>query len=164
MLTCASCGHANTAQSNFCSHCGAPLPQTSTGGETTTMIAVNADEAALEDLSPEDEAAVSSLPQGSALLVAQRGRETERFLLNSPSSTVGRHPKADLFLDDVTVSRHHAEFIIEDGELKLRDLGSLNGTYVNRKVVDGTVSLKTGDQVQIGKFRMTAFVSPRGLK
>jgi pSer/pThr/pTyr-binding forkhead associated (FHA) protein len=101
------------------------------------------------------EARIEGLPSGSALLVVKRGPNAgSRFLLDQPVTTAGRHPNSDVFLDDVTVSRRHAEFRLdEDGNCDVADVGSLNGTYVNRQPVDSTV-LANGDEVQIGKFRL----------
>ena len=97
---------------------------------------------------------VDKLPTGSALLVVKRGPNAgSRFLLDQPVTSAGRHPGSDIFLDDVTVSRRHAEFRREDDEFKVVDVGSLNGTYVNREAVESAVLLN-GDEVQIGKFRL----------
>lgn len=106
-------------------------------------------------LSGEESGAVEALPEGSALLIVQRGPNSgARFLLDSDRTTVGRHPDSNIFLDDVTVSRKHAEFLRDLEGFRVRDVGSLNGTYVNRDRVDDAV-LRTGDEVQIGKYRMT---------
>ena len=111
-------------------------------------------------LSAADAAAVAALPAGTALLVVQHGPTTgARFLLDASRVTVGRHPKADIFLDDVTVSRKHAVFELVDSSYVIRDGGSLNGTYVNRERVDEAV-LNPGDEVQIGKYRMSYHPSP----
>ena len=106
-------------------------------------------------LPADQQRSVDALPEGSALLVVQRGPNAgARFLLDADRTTVGRQPSSDIFLDDVTVSRKHAEFL-RDGDLfRVRDVGSLNGTYVNRDRVDD-VSLAAGDEVQIGKYRLT---------
>ena len=104
-----------------------------------------------------DEAAVDALPAGSALLVVQRGPSAgSRFLLDPDVVTAGRHPDSDIFLDDVTVSRRHAEFRRTADGFMVRDVGSLNGTYVNRDRIDEVV-LADGDEVQIGKFRLVFF-------
>ena len=96
-----------------------------------------------------------NLPEGSALLIVKRGPNAgSRFLLDRETTTAGRHPESDIFLDDVTVSRRHAEFRLNDGEFEVVDVGSLNGTYVNRERVD-SVELRAGDEVQIGKYRLT---------
>jgi pSer/pThr/pTyr-binding forkhead associated (FHA) protein len=104
---------------------------------------------------------VESLPAGSALLVVKRGPNAgSRVLLDRPSTSAGRHPDSDIFLDDVTVSRRHAEFRSDAGEFVVVDVGSLNGTYVNREPVD-TAVLANGDEVQIGKFRLVFLTGPR---
>jgi pSer/pThr/pTyr-binding forkhead associated (FHA) protein len=98
---------------------------------------------------------LEGLPSGSALLIVKRGPNAgSRFLLDQPVTSAGRHPDSDILLDDVTVSRRHAEFRLDkDGSWAVADVGSLNGTYVNRQPVDSTV-LANNDQVQIGKFRL----------
>lgn len=94
------------------------------------------------------------LPQDAALLVVKRGPNAgARFLLDRDTTTAGRHPEADIFLDDVTVSRRHAEFRRNEGEFEVVDVGSLNGTYVNREPRNSQ-TLSTGDEIQIGKFRL----------
>lgn len=110
--------------------------------------------------SPEVRDAVASLPLGSALLVARLGSgEGERFLLDRDRVVAGRSEDADVFLNDVTVSRSHVEFIRQGNEYEVRDLGSLNGTYINRDRIDSYV-LKPGDEIQIGKYRMVYYLSP----
>ncbi|GFG75983.1 glycogen accumulation regulator GarA [Mycobacterium botniense] len=104
---------------------------------------------------------VEGLPPGSALLVVKRGPNAgSRFLLDQPTTSAGRHPDSDIFLDDVTVSRRHAEFRLEGNEFHVVDVGSLNGTYVNREPVDSAV-LANGDEVQIGKFRLVFLTGPK---
>jgi pSer/pThr/pTyr-binding forkhead associated (FHA) protein len=105
-------------------------------------------------------AGVDALPAGSALLVVKRGPNAgSRFLLDRDTTSAGRHPDSDIFLDDVTVSRRHAEFRREGGDFVVIDVGSLNGTYVNREPVDQAV-LANGDEVQIGKFRLVFLTGP----
>ncbi len=95
-----------------------------------------------------------NLPEGAALLVVKRGPNAgARFLLDQDTTTAGRHPEADIFLDDVTVSRRHAEFRRTEGSFEVVDVGSLNGTYVNREPRNSQ-ALSTGDEIQIGKFRL----------
>jgi len=109
-----------------------------------------------------DVAAVAALPPRSALLIAQGGQGTsERFLLDDDVIDAGRHRKAGIFLNDVTVSRLHAQFVRTDQGYMVKDSGSLNGTYVNRERVDQAL-LASGDEVQIGKFRMVYQASPAG--
>ena len=108
-------------------------------------------------LSAQDQATVEALRHGTALLVVLRGPNTgARFLLDSDEVSSGRHPDSDIFLDDVTVSRKHATFRRENDVFIVRDGGSLNGTYVNRERIDAA-TLKTGDEVQIGKFRLVFY-------
>jgi hypothetical protein len=103
--------------------------------------------------SPE-EVAADGLPSGTALLVVRRGPNAgSRFLLDADVTTAGRHPESDIFLDDITVSRRHAEFVREGDGFALRDVGSLNGTYLNRERIEHAV-LAGGDEVQIGKYRL----------
>jgi pSer/pThr/pTyr-binding forkhead associated (FHA) protein len=114
-----------------------------------------------DSLSPEEQSAVSALPAGSALLIVRRGAGVgSRFLLDQDLTVAGRHPDADIFLDDVTVSRKHAEFIRSGNRFSVTDLGSMNGTYADGSRVD-SADLSHGDEVQIGKFRMTFFASDK---
>ena len=104
---------------------------------------------------------VDALPAGSALLVVKRGPNAgSRFLLDRSTTSAGRHPDSDIFLDDVTVSRRHAEFRREGGGFVVHDVGSLNGTYVNRQRID-VAALAGGDEVQIGKFRLLYLAGAR---
>jgi pSer/pThr/pTyr-binding forkhead associated (FHA) protein len=93
-------------------------------------------------------------PSGAGLLVVKRGPNAgTRFVLAGDVTRAGRHPESDIFLDDITVSRRHAEFVGQNGVYSIRDVGSLNGTYVNRERIEEAV-LATGDEVQIGKFKL----------
>ena len=108
-------------------------------------------------LSAQEQATVDALRHGTALLVVLRGPNAgARFLLDSDEVSTGRHPHSDIFLDDVTVSRKHATFRREGDVFLVRDVGSLNGTYVNRERID-EAALKTRDEVQIGKFRLVFY-------
>ncbi|HEY8294331.1 MAG TPA: FHA domain-containing protein [Micrococcaceae bacterium] len=130
--------------------------------ETTSihLAPVVAEPAIAPKLSPEERAAVEALPAGSALLIAHAGpNRGARFLLDSDMTTAGRHPNADVFLDDVTVSRRHVQFRRVPGGFEVVDSKSLNGTYVNGDRVD-SVRLRSGNEVQIGKFRLTYYFSP----
>ncbi len=110
-------------------------------------------------LAPEDQTTIEALRPGTALLLVLRGPNTgARFLLDSPLTTTGRHPDSDIFLDDVTVSRKHAVFQQDGDTFVVRDVGSLNGTYVNRERID-SATLRAGDEVQIGKFRLVFHTS-----
>lgn len=179
VVYCHQCGHANPETANFCARCGerltqlgeeTPLDDPGTGGlrggsgDTTTSIPVVSDDPDAPELDEDERAAVAALPQGSALLVVQWGPgEGSRFLVDSDTITIGRSPKSDVFLDDITVSRHHATLTRENGQVVVTDPGSLNGTYVNRTLIEGPVTLHPGDVLQTGKFRMVYHPSPRGL-
>ncbi|MFI8304140.1 FHA domain-containing protein [Streptomyces sp. NPDC085927] len=174
-LVCTRCGNRNAENSRFCSNCGAPLRPGAVPerpSETTSTISISGLEAydaevtgqtQVPALSPEAQAAVDALPMGSALLVVRRGPNSgSRFLLDGDLTTAGRHPQSDIFLDDVTVSRRHVEFRRgQDGSFTVADVGSLNGTYVNRERID-QVGLSNGDEVQIGKYRLVFYASQRG--
>ncbi|MEO7349787.1 MAG: FHA domain-containing protein [Terrimesophilobacter sp.] len=111
------------------------------------------------DLSAEEQDAIAALPSGSALLIVRRGPNIgARFLLDSDSTTAGRHPDADIFLDDVTVSRRHTDFLRHGSAFELKDLGSLNGTYFDGVRIENAL-LTDGAEVQIGKFRLTFYSS-----
>lgn len=112
------------------------------------------------DLSIDEQEAVEALPSGAALLVVRRGPyQGARFLLDQDVTIAGRHPAVDIFLDDVTVSRRHAEFVRNGTEFSVRDLGSLNGTYCDGQRTDDLVRLYDGVEVQVGKFKFTFFAS-----
>lgn len=115
-------------------------------------------------LSRDEEEAIAALPSGSALLVVKRGADIgARFLLDQDITLAGRHPNADIFLDDVTVSRRHAEFHRHGISFEVRDLGSLNGTYFDGVRIDSAL-LDDGAEVQIGKFRLTFYASPQDIR
>ena len=112
-----------------------------------------------QGLNSEERDAVEALPSASALLIVQRGpNEGARFLLDQDLTTVGRHPNADIFLDDVTVSRRHAEFRRSGNHFLVEDLASLNGTYFDGVRIESAL-LDDGAEVQIGKFKFTFFAS-----
>ncbi len=170
IVYCSRCGHQNPVDAHFCSNCGQSLTPTAeprSSGETTKVIPrVGAEETGDIPEAPDDSpaahaGAVESLPSGSALLVVKRGPNAgSRFLLDQDVTTAGRHPDSDIFLDDVTVSRRHVEFRREGNSFSVHDVGSLNGTYVNREPID-SASLSGGDEVQIGKFRLTYLTAAR---
>ena len=107
----------------------------------------------------EEQESIVALPSGSALMVVRRGPNAgARFLLDADLTSVGRHPNADIFLDDVTVSRRHAEFLRSGTSFTVKDLGSLNGTYFDGERIE-TAALTDGAEVQVGKFRLTFYAS-----
>ena len=154
-MFCNQCGHRNPAASNFCSSCGAPLEHQ--GEDTTiTFAPVEAGEVGDEDVT----VTIPELPEGVGVLVVKRGPNAgSRFLLDGAVTRVGRHPDSDIFLDDVTVSRRHAEFVRHAPVYLVRDVGSLNGTYLNRERVE-EAQLENGDEVQIGKFKLVYLAGP----
>jgi pSer/pThr/pTyr-binding forkhead associated (FHA) protein len=134
---------------------------TYTGPETTASFGYEfgSQLAAMSPRSGEEQSAINSLPSGSALLVVRRGPNVgARFLLDADVTTVGRHPSADIFLDDVTVSRRHAQFLRHGTAFEVKDLGSLNGTFFDGVRIE-TALLSDGAEVQIGKFRLTFYAS-----
>jgi len=162
MQTCSQCGNQNTDEARFCSQCGTPLepvPVDATATITFGGPAVKSDAEERAILNEADAAAADALPAGSALLIVQRGPGAgSRYLLDTDMVSAGRHPESDIFLDDITVSRRHVEFHRFEGSYKVHDVGSLNGTYVNRDRIDDAL-LQNGDEVRIGKFRLVFFAS-----
>ena len=167
MPFCTACGSRNPDEARFCAQCGTKLVTDGAADSTSQLPAVDSsatvtfapEKADTSDrqLSPVDAAAVDALPDGHALLVVQRGPGAgSRFLLDLDLVQAGRHPDSEIFLDDVTVSRRHAVFNREADAFTVSDVGSLNGTYVNRDRIE-TVQLKDGDEVQIGKYRLVFF-------
>lgn len=145
-MYCANCGTETSEQANFCPACGARMRPSEQGASTTASIDLQAEHPeVLEDLPP--------LDPGTGMLVVVRGPSAgARFLLDRDVS-IGRHPDADLFLDDVTVSRDHAAVTLTSSGPVLKDLGSLNGTYVSGSRVEEH-ALVTGDEVQVGRFKL----------
>lgn len=148
-LFCTRCGHPNRDDARFCSQCGAQVDADSTLG----LTAVEGEEEPSEEFPfPHDE-----LEPGQALLLVKRGPNAgSTFLIESDSTSVGRDTSSGVFLDDVTVSRAHARIERRDRAFFVKDLASLNGTYVNGEAVEET-KLARGDEVQIGKFKLVFF-------
>jgi hypothetical protein len=147
MAYCPECGHHNREAARFCGRCGASLLEPDAGEATQAFAAYVEDETAAEG---GDEAA-----EGAMLVIRiGGGRAGEQFPIASDRMAIGRAPNADVFLDDITVSREHAVLDRRDDGLHLSDAGSLNGTYVNRQRIE-SVRLADGDEVQIGKYRLT---------
>jgi hypothetical protein len=149
-MFCTNCGHKNPEGANFCSSCGTPLRESGGGGDATITFMPGDLDTDLEEeihISPEE------LEGGRGVLIVKRGPNAgSKFFLDSDVTTVGRHPESDIFLDDITVSRRHAEIRRNNG-FGLNDVGSLNGTYVNRERVEDA-GLHSGDEIQIGKFKL----------
>ena len=157
-MLCNSCGHTNPAGSHFCSSCGASLDAPRTRSDDTKLIPVTTPDAAEEEMA----VAGGDVPAGQGVLVVKRGPNAgSRFVLEGSAVTAGRSPDSDIFLDDVTVSRRHASFVPAGATYEVRDVGSLNGTYLNRERIDAA-PLANGDEVQIGKFRLVFLSGPAG--
>jgi pSer/pThr/pTyr-binding forkhead associated (FHA) protein len=162
-IYCTRCGQANPDDARFCLHCGTMLVRggAERPGETTSTISLGGDapEADYDEFT--DQAGQEQLPPGTALLVVRRGPNAgSRFLLDHDITTAGRHRDSDIFLDDVTVSRRHAEFYRRGDRFSVRDVGSLNGTYVNQERIE-EAPLTGGDEVQVGKFRLVFLTGRR---
>ena len=145
---CPECGFQNPEAANFCSRCGTALTPPEAEGDT---MAISAEEAGNADL----DLLADAIPEGPALIVrAGGGRAGEHFTPTGERTTIGRSPDCDIFLDDVTVSRKHAVIKRSASGLEIEDLGSLNGTYLNRKRIEGSAGLTDDDELQIGKYRL----------
>jgi pSer/pThr/pTyr-binding forkhead associated (FHA) protein len=154
LIFCNRCGHRNPEGSNFCSSCGAVLERLPSGDLATTTITFSPVEAAGEVGDEEITVSLEDHPAGVGLLIVKRGPNAgSRFTLGEQVTTIGRHPESDIFLDDVTVSRRHAEVTHSDGRFTVADADSLNGTYLNRERIERAV-MHSGDELQIGKFRL----------
>ncbi|HEX3793709.1 MAG TPA: FHA domain-containing protein [Acidimicrobiales bacterium] len=150
-MFCHNCGHRNPEGVNFCSSCGNALLEDGDDATITLHPGEDHGEASEADTTM----AMVEIPHGSGVLVVTRGSNTgTRYLLGSGVTQAGRHPESDIFLDDITVSRRHVEITHGgDGTSSIRDVGSLNGTYVNRERIE-EARLAPGDEVQIGKFKL----------
>ena len=151
---CHNCGHKNPEGVNFCSSCGHALLA---DGDDATITLLATDVAETSEAQPD--VTLVEVPHGAGVLVVTRGPNIgARYLLGEEVVRAGRHPESDIFLDDITVSRRHAEIAPLEGGYSVRDVGSLNGTYVNRERID-EAGLAPGDEVQIGKFKLVYLVA-----
>jgi len=148
---CPECGYNNPEAAHFCAKCGAALVVPEEGESTQSFTPPET----AESLDPLDDLGM----RGAALIVRSGGgRAGEAFPLDDTPTAIGRSPECTIFLDDVTVSRKHAVLVQDGGEFRIEDLGSLNGTFVNRRRIDAATRLESGDEVQIGKYRLS-FIS-----
>jgi hypothetical protein len=148
MIGCAKCGFENSDDANFCSRCGNRLVPSDAAHTTAVLESV-------AECEPHDQEYETVYPREAPMLIirAGGGREGEEIPLTDEPLTIGRTPESGLFLDDVTVSRHHARIMRDATGLLVEDQNSLNGTYVNRTRVERQ-RLKDGDELQIGKFKL----------
>ena len=146
---CPECGFQNPEASNYCSKCGALLPHDEPGAHTTMTFTP-------EEMTEDDSLSLADLRiEGPALVVRSGGgRSGETYAVESERLGIGRGPENDVFLDDVTVSRNHALLVQRRDGLYIDDLGSLNGTYVNRRRIESH-RLQNGDELQVGKYKLT---------
>ncbi len=154
-IFCNNCGHRNTAGSNFCSSCGQPLERAADDSNTITFALdpqVTGDEVKVE---------LSDVGPGGVLVVTRGPNAGSEFVLEHVITTMGRHPDSDIFLDDVTVSRRHVEVERTRTGYVVRDIGSLNGTYVNKVIIDSDTAIANGDEIQVGRFKLV-FVAGTG--
>jgi hypothetical protein len=155
---CNHCGHRNPPGATFCSSCGAVVEP---GGEETTVTFAPV-EAAGDVAEDELTVTLGEFPATMAMVVVKRGPNAgSKFMLDADVTRAGRHPDSDIFLDDITVSRRHAEIVRAGDSYILRDVGSLNGTYLNRERIE-EAKLSNGDELQIGKFKLVFFSGAAG--
>lgn len=147
-LHCQECGFVNPAGANYCQKCGAYLAGEAPGGQTSEFELGETGESEAVTAQPQS--------QGETLVIRTGGRAGDSFTLDGERFTIGRSPDSDVFLDDVTVSRAHAVVVRRADGLHIDDLGSLNGTYVNRRRIESH-RLEDGDELQVGKYKLTYF-------
>jgi pSer/pThr/pTyr-binding forkhead associated (FHA) protein len=148
---CPECGFVNAEGANYCQKCGAFLAEAADAGKGDTTEVYQVDETG--ELKPVDLEQVKG--EGATLVIRSGGgRSGEVFNVSGEQMTIGRSPEAEIFLDDVTVSRNHALLVRRRDGLYIDDLGSLNGTYVNRRRIESH-RLQNGDELQIGKYKLT---------
>lgn len=143
-MTCPNCQADVAVDDNFCANCGAELEA------DPTVVYLPLESRRDHPLTPAEASSIEGI-RGFALAVERGPRTGMTFVLNPGVTTVGRHPESDIFLDDVTVSRHHCRFIMDTGSLTVEDSGSTNGTYVNDARVD-SMELNAADEVLVGRF------------
>ena len=153
-IFCTNCGHENQPGANFCSSCGQVLPRDE---EPRTVTFALDPQGSADDL----EVNVDEVSNGGVLIATRGPNSGSEFALEHVITTAGRHPDSDIFLDDVTVSRRHAEIERTTEGFVVRDVGSLNGTYLNQRIIEGDTPLGNGDELQIGLFKLV-FIAGSG--
>ena len=150
-----NCGHRNQTGSNFCSSCGQPIERIAEEPATITFT--------LDGESGEEiEVDLASVGAGGRLVVTRGPNTGSEFDLEHVITTAGRHPDSDIFLDDVTVSRRHVEIERTPSGSLVRDVGSLNGTYLNQQRIEGDTPITNGDELQVGKFKLVFVLGEGG--
>lgn len=144
-VVCSRCSHPNSSQSNFCSSCGFDLAARVTESTEAHLLDLSTETVEFDPNEPG--------PEGAVFVVKRGSKAGSRFALDTAVVTVGRHPDSEIFLDDITVSRRHAEVRLEEGAYMVSDVGSLNGTYLNRERIE-QARLTSGDELQVGKFKL----------
>ena len=147
---CNNCGHRNAAGSNFCSSCGQALERAADEEPKTITFSLEQAPPTGEELQVD----LAEVPRRGVLIATRGPNSGSEFGLGQGVTTIGRHPESDIFLDDVTVSRRHVEVERADDGYRIRDVGSLNGTYVNQQLVEDERALANGDEVQVGRFKL----------
>jgi pSer/pThr/pTyr-binding forkhead associated (FHA) protein len=145
--SCRRCGHSNLSGANFCSSCGANMSELLDAPTEALFMPVQSD---------------GPPPEMVGFLVSRGPKAGSRYILDVGTSTLGRHPESTMFFDDITVSRRHAEVDFDGQGTTVRDVGSLNGTYLNQSVLEGDSDITNGDVLQIGKFKLVFFVGEPG--
>ena len=149
---CPACGHRNDPGSNYCSSCGEQIAGGPDDPTAAIPVVSQAEKAVREHLADRE-----GFTESTGILVVDNGPKSgSRYALDAPIVTAGRHPESDIFLDDVTVSRRHVEISNVDGVYRAKDVGSLNGTYVNKQLIEDA-ALVDGDELQIGRFKLLFF-------
>ena len=153
-IFCTNCGHENQPGSNFCSSCGHALER---ADEPRTITFALDPKGSADDI----EVNLDEVSAGGVLIATRGPNSGSEFALEHVITTAGRHPDSDIFLDDVTVSRRHAELERTTKGYVVRDVGSLNGTYVNQRIIEGDTPLANGDELQVGLFKLV-FIAGAG--
>ncbi|MGN6695975.1 MAG: FHA domain-containing protein [Aquihabitans sp.] len=152
---CSNCGHRNQEGANFCSSCGQPLERASEEPATITF-SLDSESGELVEVD------LDTVPAGGRLVVTRGPNTGSEWDLEHVITTAGRHPDSDIFLDDVTVSRRHVEIEQTTSGSVVRDVGSLNGTYLNQQRIEGDTPIANGDELQVGKFKLVYVAGEAG--
>jgi hypothetical protein len=143
---CPECGFQNLEAANYCSKCGALIVKEEEADSTMTLTP--------EEVEEDGTLSFEGLERPALVVRSGGGRAGEHFGPAGPETTIGRSPDCDIFLDDVTVSRRHASLTEAGGSFTIEDLGSLNGTFLNRRRIEAAEPLEDGDEIQVGKYRL----------